>query len=193
MQIKFILRGHKPIIILFYTLCSKNWASSRIQCPPTLSLNVLPMYELVSLKWMFLHPLHLSCLGWSAAGYLDNCHNLNFGKLQKPIQREASSPSSHASKYQEQDFLNSPHIYVQSWVKCKCQRKVADSLFCSISAIVQTSTSLGSLTDGQRSCHVTSYASILHFNLWYKLVGDKLSCISSYFLLDIRTEIQKNN
>ena len=72
------------------------------------------MYELVSLKWMFLHPLHLSCLGWSAAGYLDNCHNLNFGKLQKPIQREASSPSSHASKYQEQDFLNSPHIYVQS-------------------------------------------------------------------------------
>ena len=187
MQIKFILRGHKPIIILFYTLCSKNWASSRIlySVPPHfVCLKVLPMYELVSLKWMFLHPLHFSCLGWSAAGYLDNCHNLNFGKLQKPIQREASSPSSHASKYQEQDFLNSPHIYVQSWVKCKCQRKVANSLFCSISAIVlQTSPIPGSLSgakwrvdSGQVIMSALS-ASILHFNLWYKLVGDKLSCI----------------
>ena len=144
------------------------------------------MYELVSLKWMFLHPLHFSCLGWSAAGYLDNCHNLNFGKLLKPIQREASSPSSHASKYQEQDFLNSPHIYVQSWVKCKCQRKVANSLFCSISAIVQTSTSPASLM--VRGHEILS-ASILHFNLWYKLVGDKLSCIFYLFPV-ILTEIQ---
>ena len=149
---------------------------------PILGLKVLPMYELVSLKWMVLHPLHFFCLRGSAAGYLDNCHNLNFGKLQKPIQREASSPSSHTSKYQEQDFLNSLHIYVQSWVKWKCQRKVADSLFCSISAIVQTSTSPASLEPSGRvvsgSVVMSALsASILLFNLWYKLVGDKLSCI----------------
>ena len=131
-------------------------------------------------------PLHLSCLGWSAAGYLDNCHNLNFGKLQKPIQREASSPSSHASKYQEQDFLNSPHIYVQSWVKCKCQRKVANSLFCSISAIVQTQTS-PSLTGVEWRVVRSSCQFYLH--QYYTLICDtNLSVInsrvySSYFLL----------
>ena len=189
MQIKFILRGHKPIIILFYTLCSKNWASSRIlySVPPHfVCLKVLPMYELVSLKWMVLHPLHIFCLQWSAAGCLDNCHNLNFGKLQKPIQREASSPSSHASKYQEQDFLNSPHIYVQSWVKCKCQRKVANSLFCSISAIVQTQTS-PSLTGVEWRVVRSSCQFYLH--QYYTLICDtNLSVInsrvySSYFLL----------
>ena len=156
---------------------------------PILGLKVLPMYELVSLKWMVLHPLHFSCLRGSAAGYLDNCHNLNFGKLQKPIQREASSPSSHTSKYQEQDFLNSPHIYVQSWVKWKCQRKVADSLFCSISAIVQTSTSPAASLEPSGGWSVAQWSCQHYLHQYYSLICDtNLSVInsrvySSYFLL----------